>query len=145
SSLDGVHPQAEGQPARTDPGDEMRSAAWLALLFLFSLLPARAYASRAAVVDVDGSELREGPGTSYKVVDRLSKGAPVAASNEPIEGFYKVRTISGTIGFVAADVLVLQPIPSDDGSASNPPPMPTQMPAGGPPPATLANEGDFRG
>lgn len=85
------------------------------LLLLFSLMvfPAHvAFAARGAVVDVDSVELRDGPGPQHKAVETLARGAAVTASNQPIEGYFKVRTASGAIGFVQADMLVLQPLPN---------------------------------
>lgn len=85
-----------------------------------------AHASRPATVDVENVELREGPGVAYRVIDRLPKGSPVAASNEPTENYYKIRTSAGLIGFVKADSLILQPIPSEDSPSvaqAAPPPL----------------------
>ena len=73
-----------------------------------------ALAARQATVDTDNVELREGPGPKYKVIEKLSLGTPVAASNQTIEGYYKIRTSNGTIGFVLADALVLQPTPTEE-------------------------------
>jgi opacity protein-like surface antigen len=87
-------------------------AGFAALPLLLWALPLQlAYAARGAVVDVEAVELREGPGTSYKTVETLARGASVTASNQPTEGYYKVRAASGAIGFVQADTLVLEPMP----------------------------------
>jgi hypothetical protein len=77
----------------------------------------QAQAARGAIVDLDALDVRQGPGPRFKSLEKLGKGDPVTASNQPIEGYYKVRTASGTIGFVPADTLVLQPTHSSDEGA----------------------------
>lgn len=124
------------------------SALLLPLVLSLSLLLAArpALASRSATVDADNTEVREGPGPSYKAIDKLPKGAQVAASNQPIEGFYKIRTSAGVIGFVSAEVLVLQPVPSDDAPApvaEVPPPTSSVAPSDAYKP-TVSNETNFR-
>jgi uncharacterized protein YgiM (DUF1202 family) len=121
-----------------------------ALAFLFCavlvLWAHPAFAARPGTVDADNVELREGPGTNYRALDKLPKGTPVAASNQPIDGYYKVRTGAGVIGFVPADALVLQPVPTDDapsGAAQAPPPESQVAPSDVPKP-TLSNESAFR-
>jgi len=76
-----------------------------------------AWAARGATVDLADTEVFEGPGTKFKVVEKLPKGTALAASNLPIEGFFKVRTSTGLIGWVAADALVLQPPALDSAAA----------------------------
>lgn len=46
-------------------------------------------------------ELRDGPGPGFRSVGKLSPGAAVAASNVPVQGYYKVRASDGRIGFVS--------------------------------------------
>lgn len=46
-----------------------------------------------------------------RVVKVLSKGAPLAVSNVPTEGYFKVRTSDGTVGWVKATDLLLFGVP----------------------------------
>ncbi len=71
-----------------------------------------AWAARPGRVDVEGAEVYEGPGSSFKVVDKLPKGTPLAVSNVATEGFFKVRTPSGAVGFMSAEVLVMNETPA---------------------------------
>ena len=94
-----------------------------------------AWAARAGVVDVEGAEVFEGPGKGYRLVDKLHKGAQVAASNIPTEGFLKIRTTTGVVGWVQADALVL-------GGEGESAPSPDSQQAVVPGPASTAQ--DFR-
>jgi hypothetical protein len=58
----------------------------LALLMALATVSRPAWAARAGVVDLQGTELREGPGLKYKILEKLAKGLPLAASNVPVEG-----------------------------------------------------------
>ncbi|MGK5084049.1 SH3 domain-containing protein [Bdellovibrionota bacterium FG-1] len=78
------------------------------------------FAARAATVDVENVEFYEGPGPRYKVLERLMKGTKVAASNQAIEGFFKVRNASGAVGFIAADALIFASTSSEDSSSEIP-------------------------
>jgi uncharacterized protein YgiM (DUF1202 family) len=104
----------------------MRSAArraWALLALLFGAGAEPALAARGATVDVEGVELREGPGRKFRVVGRVPKGTPVAASNYPTEGFYKVRTSRNEVGWVPADSLILRKTASVEEAA---PPSPEE-------------------
>jgi uncharacterized protein YgiM (DUF1202 family) len=70
-----------------------------------------AHAARKATVDVDQTEMLRGPQKDAGVLMRLKKGQKITASNYPTEGYYKVRTSDGTLGWVKADSLVLGPMP----------------------------------
>lgn len=80
--------------------------ALLALIFITS----SAYAARSAVVDVE-TDLLTVPKNTASSVTRLKKGTKVAASNYPTEGYYKVRTPEGTLGWVKGNTLILGPMP----------------------------------
>jgi hypothetical protein len=95
---------------------------FFALSLLFISKPA--LSARSATVDVEGVELKEGPGAGFKTLEKLPKGTPLAAGNQPIEGFFKVRTGAGTIGFVQADLLVLQPPEAPAPEEPSPAPRP---------------------
>ncbi len=70
-----------------------------------------AHAARTAVVDVDKTEMLRGPQKDSQVLTVLKKGQHVTASNYPTEGYYKVRTVDGTLGWVKANTLELGPMP----------------------------------
>jgi uncharacterized protein YgiM (DUF1202 family) len=78
-------------------------------LAFFSTAPA--FAARTAVVDVDQTEMLRGPQKNSEVLQTLKKGQHVTASNYPTEGYYKVRTVDGTLGWVKANTLELGPMP----------------------------------
>jgi uncharacterized protein YgiM (DUF1202 family) len=72
---------------------------------------APAFAARTAVVDVDQTEMYRGPQKDSQVLQYLKKGQHVTASNYPTEGYYKIRTVDGTLGWVKANTLELGPMP----------------------------------
>jgi uncharacterized protein YgiM (DUF1202 family) len=74
-------------------------------------LVAPAYAARTAIVDVDQTDMLRGPQKDSEVLTHLNKGQHVTASNYPTEGFYKIRTVDGTLGWVKANTLELGPMP----------------------------------
>jgi hypothetical protein len=80
---------------------------WVALLLLLlnSLGSSSALAAKNAVVNGKGVILRADPNSSGQSVARLSDGEPVLVSNYPTQGFYKVRTGSGQIGWVDANAI----------------------------------------
>ncbi len=84
-------------------------------------LASRAHAARGAKVDLPDVPMYKGPGKKYAEVMRLKKGTRLHASNYPTEGFYKVRTGAGQIGWVKAETLLLDPMPE---RGSEPPPPP---------------------
>lgn len=84
------------------------SVALLVGLQLF--LTTNAFAGRYATVGTDEVAVYEQPNPGSKTLETLKKGAVVGASNLPIDGYHKVRTRSGFIGWVAADTLRLDPI-----------------------------------
>lgn len=92
----------------------------LALLLSFTQV---ALASRYAQVDVDSLEILAGPSRTFPVLETLKRGAPLTASNLPLEGYFKVRTASGVLGWVHAEqIKLLEP-----GEA--PPPLLPETPA----------------
>ena len=90
----------------------------LAAFVVACLFSALALAARPARVDVQDAELYEGPGRGFRLIEKLPKGTGVAISNVPTEGYFKVRTSAGTVGWIAADALQ---ITDSDGSAASGP------------------------
>jgi uncharacterized protein YgiM (DUF1202 family) len=82
-----------------------------ALILLSLFIIGVAHAARRAKVDVDNTEMYRGPQKDSEVLTHLKKGQRLTASNYPTEGFYKVRTVDGMIGWVKADTLNLGPMP----------------------------------
>jgi uncharacterized protein YgiM (DUF1202 family) len=83
---------------------------FMSLLWVLAIVTS-AHAARTAVVDKDNTDLLRGPQQDAQVVTELKKGQHVTASNYPTEGYYKVRTVDGTIGWVKANTLILGPMP----------------------------------
>lgn len=65
-------------------------------------------AAQLAIVDVDKTPLYEMPNTSSKVQIPLKKGQKLAASTYPLNGYYKVKTGNGLIGWVTSETLILK-------------------------------------
>lgn len=86
---------------------------WGLGIFL-SLFSASAWAARSGKVLLSDTELREGHDPVSKVILKLKKGDDVVASNEPTEGFHKIRTASGEVGWVIESSLQLEPPPSPE-------------------------------
>lgn len=80
----------------------MRALMALAFILAFTV-PAQA--ARVATVEGDKVDMRDGPNETAQPVETLDHGLQIAASNVPIQGFYKVRGPDGKIGFVAEDQL----------------------------------------
>jgi uncharacterized protein YgiM (DUF1202 family) len=81
---------------------------WTLLGMSVILLSTSVGAAQLAIVDVDSTPLYENPNTLSKVQIRLKKGQKVAASTYPLNGYYKVRTGKGMIGWVTTNVLILR-------------------------------------
>lgn len=77
-----------------------------------ALTSAVAFAAQIGRVDAAGAEVREGPGASFRVIERVPGGSRVAASNYPTAGYFKVKTASGLLGWVAADLLIFDASPA---------------------------------
>lgn len=78
------------------------------------LLSSASHAARVATVESDTAKVFETPNSSAKVVAEVKKKSQIAASNLPTEGFYKVRTAAGVIGWVAEEDLALSAPPPPD-------------------------------
>ncbi len=83
--------------------------------------PQLALASRAALVDAETVDVVAAPSKNAKILDKLNKGQQIAVSNLPIDGYYKVKTSNGVLGFVPADQLLLQAPPSEEAPVQAPP------------------------
>ncbi|HLE01446.1 MAG TPA: SH3 domain-containing protein [Bdellovibrionota bacterium] len=62
-----------------------------------------AWAARETVIENPDAELRQGPGKKFSRLAKLPAGTWVTASNYPIDGYYKIRTLKGQVGWVSAD------------------------------------------
>lgn len=72
-----------------------------------------ANASRLATVEGEGADVYENPNITSKVLEKLPPKTEIAASNFPTEGFHKVRTPTGALGWVEVKFLVLQPLSAE--------------------------------
>ncbi len=121
--------------------------AFTAALVLIVAPASPAHAARPARIDVEGAELFEGPGRGYPVTEKLSRGTQVSASTYPTEGFYKVRTGSGVIGWVSVDSIVVDDLPDPTEPAAQ---QPLNTPSTADPSnpwrgkAPVANQNEFR-
>ena len=107
-----------------------RSVPWgsrVRLLFFFIFVsgvglscPSLTWGARPAEVDKDKVRVHENPHKMSRVLETLSRSTVIAVSNVPTEGFHKVRTPSGKIGWVIAEELALGPIPSPEAIARSP-------------------------
>ena len=79
-----------------------------------------AWAAKPARVDVENLQVREGPNETSSVLGILTLGTGVAASNYPLEGYYKIRMPDGQVGWVPADALiVIEPDPEKNAFLPN--------------------------
>jgi hypothetical protein len=81
------------------------------LLLIIGFISQTARAARQGKVDSDQAQVYEKPDQASSVVQTLKKDDSVSASNFPVQGFHKVRTASGKIGWVKLEDLVLRPVP----------------------------------
>ena len=72
--------------------------AWILCVAL--LFGTAAQAAQLLKVEVDRAKIFETPARSAPVVSELPIDMPLAASNLSIQGFYKVRTADGRLGFI---------------------------------------------
>lgn len=72
----------------------------LLLLGAIWLASAGAQAAQLLKVEVDRAKIFETPARGSPVVSELPIDMPLAASNLSIQGFYKVRTADGRLGFI---------------------------------------------
>lgn len=73
-----------------------------------------AWASRLGMIDVESADLQETPTKESSIVTQLKKGTRVLASNVPLEGYHKVKTADGRVGWVKISDLVLQDTPEEE-------------------------------
>ena len=78
--------------------------------------------SYKATVNATSLNVRKGAGTSYSVITKLSKGTIVDVLESSSNGWKKVKTSGGTIGWVSGSYLTTTVVnqPSTDSSTSQP-------------------------
>ena len=79
---------------------------FVALLLIFSLMGTTAYAESATVMG-NAVNMREGPGTGYRVIDTLPAGAVVEVTDRSNASWYAVR-YNGRSGYMASGYLSLE-------------------------------------
>jgi len=77
------------------------------VLALSALFCSFANAAQPGRIEVDNAEIRQGPGPKFRVFQTIKKGTPLAISNFPTEGYYKIRTSDGVVGWVKSDSIFL--------------------------------------
>ncbi len=80
------------------------------LTALLALASSPAHAARSGTIDASEAKLRASPQDEAPVKRILPRGTRLEASNEPIEGYHKVRLESGELGFVSSRDLYLAPV-----------------------------------
>lgn len=85
----------------------------LAISIIAMIFATDVYAAQLATVDIEAVEVRDGPGSKFSTVETISKNRKIAVSNLPTEGFFKVRTPSGKIGWIPSDSVTLGKISED--------------------------------
>ena len=78
--------------------------------------------SYKATVNATSLNVRKGAGTSYSVITKLSKGTVVDVLESASNGWKKIKTSGGTIGWVSGSYLTTTVVnqPSTDSSTSQP-------------------------
>lgn len=105
----------------------MRFFAATALLWIAGFAPA--FAAQPMTAVQDDTPVFEAPNPEARVLRRVFSGTPFAASNAAIEGYYKVKTSDGVIGFVLAkDVSTSGEAPAADSAAPIPPTVESASP-----------------
>jgi hypothetical protein len=100
-----------------------------------------AHAARNATVDGKNIQLYASPDKSSQVLGTLDDGEALQVSNYPTQGFYKVRTASGDIGWVLAAAINTddESLPAPESSALDIP-VPKPAPSPKPTPAPALDE-----
>ena len=62
--------------------------------------------------------IRKGPGTSYDVIGSLTEGQKVTVTSTASNGWYKIKTSSGKVGYVSPDYLKVSGKTSTDNSSN---------------------------
>lgn len=86
---------------------------WMGVLAVACFAGSTALAAQPASVGVPETRVLEAPRSDARSIETLVRGDPVTASNQPTDGYYKIRTASGQVGYV----------PESELSMSGPPPI----------------------
>lgn len=84
---------------------------------LAGLATPSAWAARAGWVESQEAPVYAGPGKGFQLMEKIPKGTALSTSNLPTEGFYKIRTESGVVGWVNAEAIVFAPAGGDSPTA----------------------------
>ncbi len=83
-----------------------REFTWILAFLSVLILTRLASAAQFATVGDGGAVVFEGPTPESRTLSRLELGDRVSAANVPIQGYFKVRTRSGQIGWISTQSLV---------------------------------------
>lgn len=73
----------------------------------------QAQAAKFALIERKEVEVLEGPDKKFRVLKKLYEGDRILASNYPVQGFHKIRTKLGFIGWVPAEAIAFEkPLPA---------------------------------
>lgn len=73
------------------------------LLMMAMFIGFSAMAAQNAKVIVDSANVYDKPQTDGAVVGTVTKDSKIAVSNQPTNGFYKTRTLSGALGWISGN------------------------------------------
>lgn len=82
------------------------------LLCVALLSATLAHAAKYGIVTVDGTSVLATTAPDAQVLEVLARGVAVGASDSPANGYYRVRTAGGRIGWVAAEALDIRDYPA---------------------------------
>ncbi len=93
---------------------------WMILLAWLILFPREAQAARAGLVVME-TDVYESPALISRVLGKVHRGDAVEASNVPLQGFYKVKTAAGVLGYLPMEYLEFKaPAAASSGSGPGP-------------------------
>ena len=75
--------------------------------------------TKTGTVTVYALNIRKGPGTSYSVIGGLTEGQKVTVISTASNGWYKIKTSSGKVGYVSPDYLKVSGKTSNEDNTSH--------------------------
>ncbi len=70
------------------------------------------FAARGGLIEKDQVNVFEMPNQTSRILGQVKKGEGIVVSNLPTNDFYKVRTMSGLVGWIFNNQMVLDPVPT---------------------------------
>ena len=89
----------------------MKLRSFLLLMLVGLIFLPQAHAARRARISADTAEVYDSPGADHKVLGKVKRGSVVATSNNSRDGYYKVRTKTGILGWIEEGALSFKDAP----------------------------------